>query len=116
MATDFLDGETRPLAANDTRWNSQLKMVQSISKVNKMELDSIPIITYDLILTVRERLELKEFVNIMSAFEEVTDRVQGENKVTSSMVIPSIVGLRSFLVLEKSFQLGQLSSVQFRMS
>ena len=80
IATDFLENEPKPQAANETRWYSQLRMVRSIANVDKCKLDSVPSINHkeSLILTVRERLMLQEFVEIMSAFKEATQRVQGE--------------------------------------
>ena len=47
-------------------------------------------------LTVRERLILAEFIELMAAFEEAMDRVQGE-KVTASFIIPIIRGLEKHL-------------------
>ena len=40
---------------------------------------------------------LQECVEIMSAFEEATQRVQGEKIVTSSLVIPCIIALKAHL-------------------
>jgi hypothetical protein len=42
VATDYLYDQPRAQAANETRWNSQLKSVRSVSNIDKMTLDSIP--------------------------------------------------------------------------
>jgi hypothetical protein len=65
--------------------------------VDKKMLDSIPGLDSEAYLTVRERLQLQEFIEIMDAFEEATNRTQGENIVTSSYVIPTILGLKKHL-------------------
>jgi hypothetical protein len=76
-------------------------MVRSIAPVTKKKLDSIPGLDSEAYLTVRERLQLQEFVDIMDAFVEATNRTQGENIVTSSHVIPTIIGLKKHLESSK---------------
>ena len=95
VATDFLQGEPRPSTANSTRWNSQLKAVQSLMRIDKKKLDSIPSLSPQLLLSVKERQILAEFIELMDPFEEVTNRVQGENVVTAGYVLPSVFQLKS---------------------
>ena len=73
-----MEGETRTQAANVTHWNSQLKMIRSISKIDKNKLESIPSLNSSFVTTVRERSILEEFIEIMEAFDEVTNRIQGK--------------------------------------
>jgi hypothetical protein len=96
VCSEFLENQPRLQTANDTRWNSQLTMVRSIAAVDKKTLNSIPGLDSEAYLTVRERLQLQEFIEIMDAFEEATNRTQGDNIVTSSVtyVIPTIIGLK----------------------
>jgi hypothetical protein len=97
VCSELLENQPRLQTANDTRWNSQLGMVRSIAAADKKTLDSIPGLDSEAYLTVRERLQLQEFMEIMDAFEEATNRTQGENIVTSSYVIPTIIGLKKHL-------------------
>ena len=66
--------------------------VRSIKK-----LDSLPSVDPESLLTVKERLILAEFIDIMTAFEEATDRIQGDKQVTSSFVIHAIICLKTHL-------------------
>ena len=116
VATDFLIGEIRPQAAISVRWNSQLIRVRSILAVDNTKLDSIPGIREEQYLTVRERLILGEFVNIMTGFEQATNRVQGELVITSSWVIPCIVGLRKHLEQRWTWNVSLVESLKFNMS
>jgi hypothetical protein len=95
IATDFLQGEPRPSTANATRWNSQLKTVRSLLRIEKKTIDSIPSLSPQLVLSTKERQILAEFTELLDPFEEVTNRVQGENIVTAGYVVPSISALKS---------------------
>ena len=85
-------------SANVTRWNSQLKMVRSVLKVPEDKLKEAvrgllgPVTSRT--LTTLERTLLKEYVEVMQPFEEATNCVQGEDRVTMSNVLPRIRGLR----------------------
>ena len=81
-------------AANATRWNSQLRKIITIydadpEKLNK--LDSANLFDH-------ERESLSELCDILAPFQEATMVTQGENRVTASWVIPSILGLKSQLM------------------
>ena len=75
--SDSLEDEKRAQLANCTRWNSQLIMVRSIIEIDKIKLDSMPGVDEKSMLTLQERGILSEFMEIMSGFEEATNRVQG---------------------------------------
>ena len=94
VATEHLEGELKLQAAVPTRWNSQVKMVRSVLAIPSDRLDTIEATRK---LTSVDRDVLQEFVEIMTPFEEATDRTQGENIVTASCVIPVIRGLRHHL-------------------
>lgn len=94
MATDVLEREERIRAANATRWNSQLIMIQSIleipeDKMNKLE--ACPkLIAY-------EHKLLMEICEILRPFQQATVRIQADKTVSASMAIPVINGLKLFL-------------------
>lgn len=116
VAGDFLIGEIRPQTAIPVRWNSQLMSVRSILAIDNIKLDSLPGISEEQFLTVRERLILKEFVEIMVGFEEATNRVQGELVVTASWVIPCIMGLQKHLEKTWTWNRPLVQSLSFNMS
>jgi len=95
IATDHLQGQPRPSIANATRWNSQLTAVRGLMKIDKKIIDTIPSLSPQLVLSTKERQILSEFIELLDPFEEVTNRVQGENIVTAGYVLPSISLLKS---------------------
>ena len=95
LATDRLDqlyGKTL-VAKNETRWNSQLKMVRRL-----LEIDVEKVVEkQDLLLTSYEKSILRELVDILEPFEDATDLLQGELYNSISLVIPSFLGLKKHL-------------------
>lgn len=84
-----LKNEKGVVLKNDTRWNSQLKMVRRI-----LELDLEDVIERrELQVSLRERAILQNFVSIFEQFEIATDFLQGEHYRSMSMAIPSYLGL-----------------------
>ena len=71
-------------------------------------------------LTENERLLLQDFVDVMEPFEEVTNQIQGEKVVTSSLVIPAIQGIKRILSspseVNKGYRASLLSSVEKRLT
>ena len=92
-ATEILEGERRLQLKNSTRWNSELRSIKSIIRVPEDKLRLLDTIH----LTVHERKILEDLVEILTPFQEATDFVQGENVITSSLVIPCIHGLHKSL-------------------
>ena len=74
-------------------------MIKSILKVDQDKLNALDTAK----LAAYERNTLRDFVEILSPFEEATDIAQIENKVSSSLVIPCIRGIR-----------GQLSTLRMK--
>lgn len=91
IATDILSGENRLQSSVPTRWNSQIIMIKSILKVDKEKLNTLNTAK----LASYELNSLRDFVEILSPFEEATKIAQIENEVSSSLVIPCIRGLRA---------------------
>ena len=85
-ASEVLESEKRLQSADVTRWNSQLKMIRSILRVSDEKLASLDTQT----LTVCDRKVLEDLVEILTPFETATHCVQGDNIVTSSMIVPCV--------------------------
>ena len=76
--------------SNDTRWNSQLKMVRQLLK---LDLDGV--IENDKLIC--DKVILKSFVSIFEHVEIATDLLQGEDYASISMAIPSYLGIMQHL-------------------
>ena len=76
-------------------------MIKSIFKVDQDKLNALDTAK----LAAYERNTLRDFVEILTPFEEATDIALIENKVSSSLVIPCIRGIR-----------GQLSTLRMKYS
>ncbi|MGH0132117.1 UNVERIFIED_CONTAM: hypothetical protein FKN15_048756 [Acipenser sinensis] len=94
IAADILDGERKLQPATAVRWNSDLKMVRSILRADQ---DKLKQINAPVQLTPADIQCLDELVAILEPFEDATLLTQGSNIVSASYVIPSIIGLRTFL-------------------
>ena len=90
-ATELLEEEGRLQAKVATRWNSEVKSVRSLLKVPAEKLQNVSCSQ----LNAYHRTVLQEFVAILSPFEEATNLTQGQNILTSSLVVPVIRSLRS---------------------
>ena len=94
-ASEVLEGHLKLQMANQTRWNSQLKMLRSVARIPE---DVLRKLDYTPKLTAYELKLIAELCEILLPFEEVTDRIQGQCIVTSSSVIACVRGLRHLLV------------------
>ena len=90
LATEILENENKLQFANQTRWNSQLKMVRSILTIPVKKLNMLN----TSMLTLYERNVLNELLDILSPFEEATDLAQLDNHVNAGFIIPCIIGLK----------------------
>lgn len=95
--SDLLEEWNKLEIANQTRWNSNLKMLRSILKLPEDVLQ-----TLEPKLSAHEVNLIKEIVDCLEPFEMATDMLQGDG-VTSSSVIISISGIK--------FQLDELSNM-----
>ena len=77
--------------ANATPWNSQLTMIKPLHCTPQSIMDKIQ---YSGKLTVYETSIAKDMVEVLQLFEWATNMVQGQNKVTSSLVIPVVRALK----------------------
>ena len=84
--------------ANETRWNSYLRLHEHIlSHADNINAAVTKVERQELILSTADKEELKPIVEVMKYFAEATDILQAENKPTSNRVIPVIDSLENFL-------------------
>lgn len=96
-----------------TRWNSKFRQVNSVLKLSYLPLNNVlrdhaP----NLAFTVKEWSQLTELATILNPFAEATDYTQGDRIVTSSYVVPCLLGLYSHAstMVETSKYLRQFSA------
>ena len=94
IATDTLEHGPRVQTACPTRWNSEVKMIRSVLAQDSTKLDQLDNIPQ---LSQHERNILQDLLDTLQPFEDATDKLQGQDDVTASMVIPCIIGLRESL-------------------
>ena len=92
ISTELLEGHRKLQAANVTKWNSEITMIQSVLRIPQETLDQLDT-THK--LTHHDRILLGELCEILAPFEAATDFTQGDKVVTGSLVIPSVRGLRA---------------------
>lgn len=77
-----------------TRWNSTLRQVMAVIKLDMLKLNDIfRENAGHLIFTVKEWSQLIELATILNPFGEATDATQGQHIVTSSYAAPSVISL-----------------------
>lgn len=80
--------------SNVTRWNSDYLLVKSIVSIGKTGLDSIvSSMEKPVKFTANEINMLKELIDILEPFYDITIKCQSETVVTASLVVPSVVHL-----------------------
>lgn len=94
QASELLEREAniRLQAANVTRWNSQVIMLKSLLKVPDTTMEKLD---YNGKPNQHDMNVVKDVVEILAPFQWATDLTQGQNKVTASVILPVIRGLRS---------------------
>ena len=90
-ASDLLESEVR-LQAAVTRWNSQLNMLKSLLKISN---DTMEKIDFNEKPNQHDLNIVRDLVEILTPFLWATDLTQGQNKVTASMILPVVRGLRN---------------------
>ena len=81
-----------------TRWNSTLRQLQSfvtlgLDPLNEVCRDDFPEVSF----SGREWNKMIDVCDILSPFAEATDLTQGNNSVTVSFVVPTVLDLYSHL-------------------
>ena len=87
--------------ANSTRWSSLFHQLLSIVELEQIALRDLlhERNLSNLVLTPANFASLEELVNILAAFAEVTDVIQGDQYPTLGCVVPSLVSLHKILIL-----------------
>ncbi|KAG7157762.1 hypothetical protein Hamer_G025176, partial [Homarus americanus] len=82
--------------ATCTPWNSHLTMMRSVLRVSPEVWDKL---NTPYKLKQYELNTIKELCDILEPFEYVTNQIQGQNMVTSSLVVNCVRGLRAALAI-----------------
>jgi hypothetical protein len=99
-ATELLEAEAGfgiP-SPNVTRWNSHFRMISAINRISTEHPTLLSriceLIGLSCKFTETDNTTLKELQVLLKPFQVVTEKLQSETKVTSSQVLPNIIGLR----------------------
>jgi hAT family C-terminal dimerisation region len=77
-----------------TRWNSELMLIKSILHIGKEHIESVSNSVADSIrFSNHDFCMMKEIVDVLEPFHQVSIKCQAEKLVTISLVVPSIVHL-----------------------
>ena len=78
----------------NTRWNSEIKLLRSVIKVNMDELNNV-LRSCDILINFSSNdfTIINDLLEILSPFEYLTDNLQAENFCTISSVAPSVFEL-----------------------
>lgn len=87
-------------STTDTRWNSMYRQLQTVVDIDQTKLAELLRSTSheNLVLTSKELAVVQEIVDILHPFAEATDITQGDQVVTISVVVPTVLSLRRFLL------------------
>uniref|UniRef100_A0A3Q1CK49 HAT C-terminal dimerisation domain-containing protein n=1 Tax=Amphiprion ocellaris TaxID=80972 RepID=A0A3Q1CK49_AMPOC len=86
-------------AANNTRWNSTFKQVQSLTALDHKALAEMCSKDYeDVTFSPCEWTQLKELCTVLAPFSVATDLAEGEKSVTISIVVPTVSDLNTHLL------------------
>lgn len=99
-ATELLEDEAGfgiP-SPNVTRWNSQYRMISAINRINQEHPTLLTkvcqVIGSQITFTDTDKTTLNELQRLLKPFTVVTEKLESETNVTSSQVLPNIIGLR----------------------
>lgn len=86
-------------AANATRWSSTFRQLSAVAQLSSSDLGDLLRDSghKNLVFTLTELSSLKEIVEILEPFAEVTELLQGEKYATIGCVVPSVMALKHFL-------------------
>lgn len=86
-------------AANNTRWNSTFKQLKALTTLDHRAVTEMcsECDTENIAFSVREWTQLKDLCTVLQPFSEATDLTEGDTVVTISMVVPTVLDLRTHL-------------------
>ncbi|XP_071948961.1 uncharacterized protein, partial [Antedon mediterranea] len=91
-----------------TSWNNQLKMLRPIKTIPEETLaefeETFKLVEYEIKLII-------ELCEILKPFEEVMDRIDGEQDVTSSLVIACVRSLRQAVARQKEVYKSEIVDI-----
>lgn len=93
---ELLDDIGKALSrSNTTRWSSEYMLIKSVIALGKEVVDDITDLIDDdeLKFSSTDFLVLREAVEVLEPFADITRRIQAESAVNVSLVVPSIVHL-----------------------
>ncbi|XP_050958759.1 zinc finger BED domain-containing protein 4-like [Labeo rohita] len=85
-------------AANNTRWNSTYKQLKALTTLDHRSITEMCSDTENLVFSIREWAQLTDLCALLEPFSEATDLTEGDTAVTISMVVPTILDLRTHLI------------------
>ncbi|RXN07736.1 neoverrucotoxin subunit alpha-like protein [Labeo rohita] len=85
-------------AANNTRWNSTYKQLKALTTLDHRSITEMCRDTENLVFSSREWAQLTDLCALLEPFSEATDLTEGDTAVTISMVVPTILDLRTHLI------------------
>lgn len=96
---DLLDQLNKNIErATLTRWNSEFLMIKSVLSINREDLESITSLMHNPVrFSNGDVAVMKEIIDILEPFYEISLKCQGDNIATASLVVPSIVHIISHL-------------------
>lgn len=85
-------------AANNTRWNSTYKQLKALTTFDHRGITEMCSDTENVVFSTREWAQLNDLCALLEPFSEATDLTEGDTVVTISMVVPTVMDLRTHLI------------------
>ena len=99
-----------------TRWWSILQMLSSIvANVNSTTLAVRDADKVQLILTSEEIKRIKEIIDLLTCFKEMTDKFGSESDITITLIIPTFKGFKDILEQVKKGESAMIKSMKQHM-
>ncbi|KAK0148860.1 hypothetical protein N1851_010714 [Merluccius polli] len=93
----FGSGKSIPVS-NVTRWNSQFRQIQAVIELDYTALTQMCSVDFEnVVLSSREWAQCRELTLILGPFAEATQLTEGDQIVTISMAVPTVLELHSHL-------------------
>lgn len=105
QVAELLDDVGKALSrSNTTRWSSEYMLIKSVVALGKEIIDEITDLIDDdeLKFSSVDFLVLREAIDVLEPFADITRRIQAESAVSVSLVVPSIVHLIDHLHVMRS--------------
>lgn len=97
-------------AANNTRWNSTYRQLKALVTLDHRAVTEMCSDVEHLVFSAREWTQLKDLCDLLEPFSDATDLTEGDQQVTISMVVPTVLDLKNHL-LKMELQMPQVGAV-----